>query len=239
MTGMSCLLVARQEDPLNELSAELETAGGVAKTLAVDVTHRATGEVITNFALNHFGRIDVLVNNAGRGHHELFERMTGEEISDIVDVNLISVLTVTRAAVRVMIDQRAGTIINVASAAGVRAFPTASVYSAAKYGVVGFSSALRRELFPRGINVLALCPDYIESTKFFESASGRHTAEPSDGLSPRAVVRQALEAAASGRPILVLPRAARWNGVVETVAPARGDRQFKSRVKSFIEEEAQ
>jgi short-subunit dehydrogenase len=152
------VLAARREDRLAGLERELRAAGATVLAVRCDVTQRDEAEALIHRAVREFGRIDVLVNNAGRGHFSSVEDTTDEMIESMFAVNVYALWHTARPALQYMRAQRAGHIINVASIAGKIAFPFNSAYVAAKHACVGFTHALRLELVETGIHASVVCP---------------------------------------------------------------------------------
>ena len=147
-----------------------ETAGRIRdlgrKALALPVDVRDTGQVraMVEKTAEHFGRIDILVNNAGGVVPKSFIEQSETAWRKAIDLNLVSMLAATSAAVPVMIEGgRGGNIINVASIEGVRAAPLYSVYAACKAGMLNFTRTLALELADHNIRVNAIAPDYTET----------------------------------------------------------------------------
>jgi short-subunit dehydrogenase len=156
--GHHLVLAARREDRLTALERDLRAAGAAVLAIRCDVTKRDEAEVLIHRAVREFGRIDVLVNNAGRGHFSSVEDTTDEMIESMFAVNVYALWHTTRPALKYMRAQGAGHIINVASIAGKVAFPYNSAYVAAKHACVGFTHALRLELVETGIHASVVCP---------------------------------------------------------------------------------
>lgn len=140
-----------------EDGAELARDHGVRVT-RLDVTDPASITAAMAETERAFGRIDVLLNNAGYGLFGPFETATPEMIDRQIATNLTGVFNVTRAVLPGMRDRRAGTIITIASIGGLVAFPLNSLYNATKFALVGFSESLAHELAPFGIKVRVICP---------------------------------------------------------------------------------
>jgi len=156
--GMRLILAARRLDRLEQVAADVEALGGEALIVQTDVRNRDDIEKMVQATLDRWGRIDVLLNNAGIGHDKPLIRIKPEKIRDEIHINLIAVIECTQMVLPVMLRQKSGHIINVASIAGLVA--TWTVYSASKFGVNGFSDALRHELHGSGIHVSAFCPGF-------------------------------------------------------------------------------
>ena len=157
--GCKVVLTARRLDRLQTLAAEIQNEGGEAIAVPVDISQPAEIKVMVQTAIDLYGRIDILFNNAGYGSVDWFENLEPERnIDTIIRVNLIGTMLVTRAILPHMLEQRAGHIINMSSVAGLIAAPLITTYSAGKYGVRAFTDALRREVRPFGIRVSGIYP---------------------------------------------------------------------------------
>ncbi len=135
--------------------------GGSALAFAVDVTHEPEVQALARFTLAQCGRIDILVNNAGIIRKAYVKDMTEATWDAVVDVNLKATFLCSKAVLPAMTAARRGRIINIASIAGKVGEPTASAYSAAKWGVLGFTRSLALEVAPCDILVNAICPGPI------------------------------------------------------------------------------
>lgn len=159
--GARLALAARRAEELAEVEGAIREAGGQALALPTDVTEpRAVARLVERTA-EAFGRVDVVVNNAGIGARLRYEQLAFEEITRIVQVNLLGAMLVTRAALPGMLERRHGSIISVASVAGLIA--TDPAYSATKFGLRGFALGLRRELRGTGVTVSLVSPGFIRT----------------------------------------------------------------------------
>lgn len=156
--GHRLVLAARREDRLASLEQELRAAGATALAMPCDVSKRSNAEELIHRTVREFGQIDVLVNNAGRGHFSSIEDTTDEMIESMFAVNVFALWYASRPALTYMRARGKGHIINVASIAGKIAFPYNSAYVAAKHACVGFTHALRLELVETGIHASVICP---------------------------------------------------------------------------------
>jgi len=154
---------------LGELAPLVEQYGERIKPVKLDVREEDAARAAVQTAVDTYGRLDVLVNNAGYGHFAPFEQMTPEEFRDVIDTCLFGVVYTTRAALPVMRGQRSGHIFQVSSIGGRLAVPGNSPYHAAKWAVGGFSDALAAEVAPFGVKVCTLEPGGIR-TKWAERA---------------------------------------------------------------------
>ena len=132
-----------------------------AIALQADVSKLEQVDALINRTLEKFGRIDVLVNNAGITRDTLLLRMKPEDWQAVIDLNLTGVFLCTRAVSKVMLKQKSGRIINITSVAGQMGNPGQANYSAAKAGVIGFTKTVAKELASRGITVNAVAPGFI------------------------------------------------------------------------------
>jgi 3-oxoacyl-[acyl-carrier protein] reductase len=161
--GASVVLAARDEARLAEAVAEIAAAGGKAEALAMDVADRDSVEAGVERLLSGHGRIDHLVNNAGVTRDNLLVRMKDEEWQQVLATNLTGVFLCTRAALRTMLKQRSGRIVNVTSVVGLAGNAGQANYAASKAGIVGFTKSVAREVASRGITANAIAPGFIET----------------------------------------------------------------------------
>jgi short-subunit dehydrogenase len=157
--GCKVVLAARRLERLQELAADIQSQGGEAIAVPVDVNQSAEIALMVQTTLDLYQRIDILFNNAGFGAMDWFEELDPERhIETLIRVNLIGTMLVTRAVLPEMLEHGSGHIINMASVAGLIASPLITTYSASKYGVRAFTDSLRREVSPLGIKVSGIYP---------------------------------------------------------------------------------
>jgi NAD(P)-dependent dehydrogenase (short-subunit alcohol dehydrogenase family) len=149
-------------------------AGDRLLALELDVTREEQSRAAVEAALRRFGRIDVLVNNAGYGHLGVFEESTDDDVRRQFATNVFGLMSVTRAVLPAMRAQRAGRIINISSLAGIRGGFGASLYCSSKFAVEGFTQSLAPEVAPFGVHVTAVSPGYIR-TDFLDQTSVRYS----------------------------------------------------------------
>ncbi|KUI39095.1 SDR family oxidoreductase [Mycobacterium sp. GA-2829] len=149
-------VVATARNPQTVVAA----LGASEKLLALplDVTDPAAVRAAVTAAVDRFGRIDVVVNNAGRALAGALEEMSDKQIRDQFELNVFGTIDVIRATLPTLRAQRSGTIVNLSSTAGVIGFPASSMYNATKFAVEGLTAGLRHDLAPLGISVLAIEP---------------------------------------------------------------------------------
>ena len=153
----------RSRELADQLVAEIEREGGRALGCQADVTDFAAAEAMVKSVKTEFGSIDYLVNNAGITRDKLIMMMSQEDWDAVLDTNLKGVFNVTKHAVSVMVRQRRGAILNIASISGVVGMAGQTNYSASKAGLIGFTKALAKEVGRRNITVNALALGLIET----------------------------------------------------------------------------
>lgn len=144
-----------------QVADEIVAGGGSAIALQADVSKADQVDALLNAVMDKWNRVDILVNNAGITRDTLLLRMKPEDWQAVIDLNLTGVFLCTRAVSKVMLKQRSGRIINIASVAGQMGNPGQANYSAAKAGVIGFTKTVAKELASRGITVNAVAPGFI------------------------------------------------------------------------------
>jgi len=187
--GVTVVLAARTRQQLAATAAEIRETGGAALAIPTDVTQDAAVEAMVEQAIAELGRLDILVTAAGVAS---FGPVYGTKPTDwdgMLAVNLRAVMVTCRAVLPIMIRQRRGTIINVASVAAQRAIPGAAVYTATKAGVVGFSRVLAEELRSEGVRVGVLVPGAVD-TPLWDAIPG--SPDRSRMLRPADVARAAV-----------------------------------------------
>lgn len=161
--GRHVVLVSRSEGPLNEVKAMIESAGGSADVLAVDVGDaKAFAAAVEGVASKH-GRLDILVNNAGITKDTLMLRMSDEDWDSVLDTNLKSAFVASRAAARAMMKGRFGRIVNIGSTSGVVGNAGQANYAAAKAGLMGLTKTIARELGSKGVTCNCIAPGFIQT----------------------------------------------------------------------------
>ncbi len=151
----------RSADAAQEVVNTIKANGGEAIAIQADVSQFAEAQRLVKEARAAFGRIDILVNNAGTTRDNLLALMKEQEWDDVINTNLKACYNVTKAALRGMMKQRSGRIINITSVSGLIGLPGQTNYSASKAGIIGFTKALAKEIAPRNITVNAVAPGYV------------------------------------------------------------------------------
>ena len=148
---------------VEELLAIIKNNGGEAIAIQADVSREEDAKRLVDETVKHFGRLDVLVNNAGITKDNLLMRMTEQDFDSVIDTNLKGTFFCTKHAATVMLKQRSGKIINISSVVGITGNVGQTNYAASKAGVIGMTKAAARELSSRGITVNAVAPGFIET----------------------------------------------------------------------------
>lgn len=161
--GAAVVLGARRIERLETLAGDIEAAGGKALAVATDVTRLRDVQKLVDRAVVEYGRIDVLINNAGIMPLSPLERLKVDEWDRMIDVNLKGVLYGIAAALPYMKKQKSGHIINLSSVAGHKLFGGSAVYSATKFGVRALSEGLRQEVKPYNIRTTIVSPGAVKT----------------------------------------------------------------------------
>ena len=167
--GYRGVVTARDPAKVEDIAAR---RGDRALVLELDVTDQVEVDAAVNSAVKRFGRIDVLVNNAGIGYFGAVEESDEAEVRRMFEINFFGLANMTRAVLPIMRKQRRGHIVNISSIGGLKGFPTLAYYNATKHAVEGFSEALALEVAPLGIKVTI-----VEPSGFRTDWAGRSAAE--------------------------------------------------------------
>jgi len=162
-TGMTVVAVDLKEDLLAQLPQTLGETGPKLDCRTMDVTDSAGFAALVNDVANTYGRLDVLVNNAGITRDGLLLRMSDDDWNLVLNVNLTSAFIGTRAAARVMIRQKSGSIVNMTSYSGLEGNPGQANYSASKAGMIGLTKTTAKELAGKNVRCNAVAPGFIQT----------------------------------------------------------------------------
>ncbi len=152
---------ARSADAANEVKAEIEAKGRKAKAIQADAVDFSEAEAVINELVTDWGKIDVLVNNAGITKDNLILRMAEDQWDDVITTNLKSIFNYSKVVARPMMKNRGGSIINISSVVGISGNSGQSNYAASKAGIIGFTKSYAKELASRNIRANVVAPGYI------------------------------------------------------------------------------
>lgn len=161
--GALVALAARNEEKLAAVAKEIESKGGQAATFRMDVSNEDEVKAAVKAAIERFGKIEILVNNAGVTKDTLLMRMKRADWDSVIQTNLSGAFFTTQAVISSMLKQRWGRIVNITSVFGQTGQVGQANYSASKAGLIGFTMAMAREVASRSITVNAVAPGYIET----------------------------------------------------------------------------
>lgn len=161
--GASVIMVDMNDTSLTAAKATLAAEGLTVDTSVTDVTDRTQIDALIASVKTKYGRIDVLVNNAGITRDARLINMTEAQFDQVISVNLKAVFNCTQAVAPTMLEQGSGVILNASSVVGLYGNFGQTNYAASKYGVIGFTTTWARELGPKGIRVNAVCPGFVDT----------------------------------------------------------------------------
>jgi NADP-dependent 3-hydroxy acid dehydrogenase YdfG len=226
--GLRVALCARRKDRLEQLAADLIARGGEATVHAVDVTDALAVRAMVDDVAARWGRLDVLVNNAGRGFAATLEQTTTEELRALMELNVVAVLGATQAVLPIMRRQGSGHVINISSVVGRRAVPYRAAYSATKFALGALSEALRVELTGTGIAVTLVYPIRTSETEFHEVEVQKVPWRPMGPVQPaERVARSILRCVRRPRPEIYPYWPVRILAVMSVLAPGLVDRGMR------------
>jgi len=218
--GARVALVARREQRLKELAAEIEKMSGEPLVIPCDVAERARVFAAAEQVLQRFGHVDVLVNNAGYGHHRRFLEWDLDDMERMLQVNFLGSLYWTKALLPHMVERHTGWIVFMASVAGKIGVPAESAYTASKFAMVGLAEALSMEVEDAGVHVLTVCPGAIH-TDFFDAEALERMPPVArrSMIEPERVIDAIMRALACGKYEITVPPAIAVGYVVRAIAP--------------------
>lgn len=228
--GARIALVARRAAELEVVAAAVRGAGGEALVLPCDVADRTQVSAAADTALRQFGGVDLLINNAGYGHHRRFLDWDVDDIERMMRVNYLGTVYWTKALLPQMVERRRGWLVFVASVAGKLGVPDETAYVASKFAMVGLAEALSYEVEDAGVHVLTVCPGAIR-TEFFdaEALARMPPVSRQTMVDPEPLVDAILAALAAGKRELTFPRFIAAGYVVRAIAPGFMRRSTKKR----------
>jgi NAD(P)-dependent dehydrogenase (short-subunit alcohol dehydrogenase family) len=230
--GARVAIAARGEEALRQAAAELGKSGAEILPVVADITQDADVERLVAAVVERFGRLDLLVNSAGRSARGEILATTPGDFQQLFELNLLGTVRVTRAAAPHLL-AAGGHLVNIGSLAGKSAARYLGAYPASKFALSAYTQQLRLELGPRGLKVLLVCPGPISREEPREYAPAdsslpESAKRPGGGvrvsrLAPDRVAAAILHAAERGRPELVMPGEARLLFVLAQMSPRLGD----------------
>jgi short-subunit dehydrogenase len=228
------ILVARGQEQLDAAAAQLRTQGGNVLAIAGDMAWQEDVDRTASEVASQFGRLDMLVNCAGRSTRGAVLDTTPEDFLQLIEANFITTVRATRALAPMLLQSR-GHVVNIGSLASKVAAPYLGAYPAAKHAVAAYAQQLRLELGPKGLHAILVCPGPIDrddaGLRYSAGAQGiPDTAQAPGGgarlkrINPEQLAKKILKACESRRAELIVPRKARMLFAIAQLWPAWGDR---------------
>jgi NAD(P)-dependent dehydrogenase (short-subunit alcohol dehydrogenase family) len=241
--GASVVALDKDAAGVADVGAELNRLGVAHLALPCDITDAGACDRAVAATVERFGRLDVLVNNAGMSQRSGFAVTDVAVIRRVMDVNFFGAVHCTRAALPHLLAAR-GLVVAISSVAGYTPLIARTGYAASKHAMHGFFESLRTELAPQGVDVMMVCPSFI-ATHIDRNALGgdgrpvRHAQLTTGGrLQPDAVAERIFAAAQRGRRLLLVGRTARAAWWVSRLAPSLYDRLMARRLRGELESDA-
>ena len=205
--GCDLALAARRAEALESVAAECRAAGVRAIAIPADVSRRDDCRRLLETAERELGPVDVLVNNAGFAIFDAIEKARPEDLESMMQTNYFGTVWCTQAALPLMLARGRGTIVNVASIAGIMGYARMGGYCATKFAVIGFSEALRDEVLGRGVRVALVCPGTTNTEFFVKAERGKMPAASRLilAVAPENVAKAICAAAEDGKYRRIIP----------------------------------
>lgn len=232
------VLAARSEDKLKQLADELDSQDVRSLVVRTDVSDPNDLADLVTQTIERFGKVDVLVNNAGVECFDYFEQLETDEIIQTIETNLTSAILLTRYVVPHMLEHKSGAIVNIASTAGKHCPAFETVYGATKAGMIAFTQGLRAEYLKRGVSATAVCPGFTRSGGIYDrmvEASGKKASFALGSTTTKAVADAVVKAVRSGAPELIV----NWPPVrpaivLREIFPRLGEKLVTAVSKPFV-----
>jgi NAD(P)-dependent dehydrogenase (short-subunit alcohol dehydrogenase family) len=232
--GARVVIAARDPDVLARCASDLRSGGADVTTVVTDVTQATQVDNMVQHAVDRYGRLDVLVNNAGRSTRGDIAAMTPEAFQDLMQVNFLATVRCTRAALPHLLAS-GGHLVNMGSIAAKIAAPNLGAYPATKFAVAGYSHQLRLELGPQGLHVLLVCPGPVlridSGSRYDHVAAGLPDAARQPGgtsqlrpIPPARIANKLLRYCERRKPELVMPGKVRLLLAVAQLFPSLADK---------------
>jgi len=231
--GAKIVVAGLEGDAVQKAAAEMQAAGGNALGIQADITQQADVDRLFAEVIRHYGKLDVLVNNAGRSMRGKVLDTTPEQFRELLELNLIALVRCTRAAAPHLLET-CGHIVNIGSLAAKSASRWVGAYPATKHAVAAYSQQLRLELGPQGLHVLLVCPGPIErkDPRLYpldgledvpERARRPGAGVKTKAIEPQWLAAQILRACQHRKAELVIPGKARLLFAIQQLWPSLGD----------------
>jgi len=222
--GVSLALAARSKDDLEHVAERVRSQGVQVVSIPTDVSNRGELQELVARTREELGPIDLVVNNAGMEIGGYSHELDPDRIDSAVQVNLTSLIQLSRLVLPEMVERKRGHICNIASVAGKVARPYSTVYAATKHGVIGFSWSLRAEMAEHNVEVTAVCPGYVSDVGMFadrrEKLGFGKAPNALKEVTPEEVVAATIEAIETNRAeTIVGPVALRLADIVHAISP--------------------
>jgi NAD(P)-dependent dehydrogenase (short-subunit alcohol dehydrogenase family) len=238
--GALPVLLDRDAAALQLVADELRAAGKVCLALPCDVTDASACATAVTRAVEHFGRVDIIINNAGITHRSPFEATRTDVLRRVMEVNLFGAINLTRPALPHLKRAR-GLVIAISSVAGFTPLIARTGYAASKHALHGFFESLRTELAPDGVHVMMVCPSFI-ATGIDRNALGPDGGPAThaqvvvgDRLAPAAVADRVFEGAVRNRRLLLIGRTALAAWWLSRIAPGLYERIMSRRLRGEMQ----
>jgi len=225
--GGAVIVAARHVDRIEAVAAEIRRGGGKAWAVPCDVTDPASARALADASARHAEAIDILINNAGVAHSAPLHKITLEDWNRVMAVNATGTFLCTQAFVPGMLARKRGSVVNVASVAGLGGARYIAAYAAAKHAVIGLTRSLAAELEGTGVTCNAVCPGYVDTEMTRESVArvvaktGKSADAALEAMLAASGQQRLITAAEVAEAVLTVcdPRGARPNGAAVTVQP--------------------
>lgn len=224
--GAAVVVAARRAEPIEKVAAAIRDAGGKAWAVVCDVTDPASVHSLAQAAARRAGVVDILVNNAGAAHSAPLAKITLEDWNRVLAVNATGTFLCTQAFIPAMLMRKKGSVVNVASVAGLAGARYIAAYAAAKHAVIGLMRSVAAELEGTGVTCNAVCPGYVDTDMTKESIArvvtktGKDAADALAAMLASAGQKRLITVEEVAEAVLRLcdPRGARPNGKAVTIA---------------------
>jgi len=224
--GAAVVVAARSADRIEAVAAEIQAQGGKAWAVRCDVTDAASVHALAQAAFRRAGTADILINNAGVAHSAPIAKITLEDWNHVLAVNATGTFLCTQAFLPAMLMRKQGSVVNVASVAGLAGARYIAAYAAAKHAVIGFTRSVAAEVDGTGVTCNAVCPGYVDTEMTRESVArvvaktGKSAEEAMAAMLSASSQRRLITPEEVAQAVLALcdPRGERTNGAAVTIA---------------------